>query len=63
MTYMTTNLRKVQKAIQDGQADGVAQAIRLLVDAQPDVDPDNQTWESAIALLRIFESKVRSSAA
>lgn len=63
MTYMTTNLRKAQKAIQEGQADGVAQAIRLLVDAQPDVDPDNQTWDSAIALLRIFESKVRSSAA
>ena len=63
MTYVTTSLRKARKAIQNGQADGIAQAIALLVDAQPDVDPDNQTWDSAIAMLRIFEANVRTSAA
>lgn len=63
MTYVTTSLRKACKAIQEGQADGIAQAIALLTDAQPDVDPDNQTWDSAIAMLRIFEANVRSSEA
>ena len=63
MTYVTTSLRKARKAIQDGQADGIAQAIALLTDAQPEVDPENQTWDSAIAMLRIFEANVRSSAA
>ena len=42
MTYVTTSIRKARKAIQDGQADGIASAIALLVDAQPDVHPDNQ---------------------
>lgn len=63
MTYVTTSLRKARKAIQDGQADGIASAIALLVDAQPDVHPDNQTWESAIAMLRIFEADLRTSGA
>jgi len=63
MTYVTTSLRKARKAIQDGQADGIAQAVSLLVESQPDVHPDNQTWDSAIAMLRIFEANVRSSAA
>lgn len=63
MASVTTSIRKARKAIQDGQADGIAQAIALLVDAQPDVDPDNQTWDSAIAMLRIFEANVRGSAA
>lgn len=63
MTYVTTSLRKARKAIQDGQADGIAQAIALLVDTQPHVDLENQTWDSAIAMLRIFEARVRSSVA
>lgn len=56
---MISSLKKVRDSIQTAQADGVEQAIALLADCQCDVATENQTWDSAIAMLRIFHERVK----
>ena len=49
----------MMQCVLDGQEGGIEMAADLLEQAKPSVDPENQTWDSAIAILRIFLAKAK----
>jgi hypothetical protein len=55
-------MRPVDMAL-DGMEGGLEAAIELLESAQPDVDPENQTWDSAIAVIKICLAEARKARA
>jgi DNA-binding transcriptional MocR family regulator len=43
----------------DGMEAGIDLAIDCLVEAQPKVSTENQTWNTAIAVLRLYSAKAK----
>lgn len=50
-------------AVQDGMVLGISMAIDFLAEAKARVDVENQTWDSAIAVLEIMRANYPASIA
>lgn len=53
----------IANAVLDGMEAGLEQAVELLQAAQPDVAVENQTWDTACAVIAICLAKAREARA
>lgn len=55
--------KHLRGAVDDGMALGLRMAIDSLTTAQPSVAPENQTWDSAIAVLNLIKHQLETEPA
>ena len=54
--------RTLQGAVRDGMILGLSMAIDTLAAAKPSVDAENQTWDTAVAVLNITLAEYQAKA-